>query len=70
MHKIGAFNFSTFKTQNFIQSSLQSFCHTVYYEKGYLEFNMNFTNYLPRLIDERLALYLSTFGAICLEGPK
>ena len=31
---------------------------------------MNLTNYLPRLIDERLELYLSTFGAVCLEGPK
>lgn len=26
--------------------------------------------YLPRVIDEKLEFYLSTFGAVCLEGPK
>ena len=31
---------------------------------------MNKSHYLPRLIDERVKLYLSTFGAVCIEGPK
>lgn len=31
---------------------------------------MNLLNYKPRLIDERIALYLKTFGALLLEGPK
>ena len=26
--------------------------------------------YRPRLIDDMVDLYLSTFGAVCLEGPK
>ena len=26
--------------------------------------------YLPRLIDKKLAKYLQTFGAVCVEGPK
>lgn len=26
--------------------------------------------YLKRLIDERIELYLSAFGAVCIEGPK
>ena len=31
---------------------------------------MNENNYMPRLIDERIEEYLSTFGAVCIEGPK
>ena len=31
---------------------------------------MNIDEYRPRLIDKRLDFYLSTFGAVCLEGPK
>lgn len=31
---------------------------------------MDKNKYLPRLIDERINLYLSTFGAVCIEGPK
>ena len=31
---------------------------------------MDKNKYLPRLIDERIKLYLSTFGAVCIEGPK
>lgn len=31
---------------------------------------MKIADYRPRLIDKRLDLYLSTFGAVCLEGPK
>lgn len=27
-------------------------------------------NYRPRLIDQKLDFYLSTFGAVCVEGPK
>ena len=27
-------------------------------------------NYHPRLIDERVDFFLSTFGAVCIEGPK
>ena len=26
--------------------------------------------YLPRIIDDRIAHYLKTFGAVCIEGPK
>ena len=28
------------------------------------------SKYIPRLIDDMVDLYLSTFGAVCLEGPK
>lgn len=28
------------------------------------------SKYRPRLIDDMVDLYLSTFGAVCLEGPK
>ena len=31
---------------------------------------MNEKNYLPRLIDDKISLYLSAFGAISIEGPK
>ena len=31
---------------------------------------MNRFDYKPRLIDKKLDLYLSTFGAVCVEGPK
>ena len=31
---------------------------------------MNKSHYLPRLIDKQVQLYLSTFGAVCIEGPK
>lgn len=31
---------------------------------------MNRSQYKPRLIDQRLAMYLATFGAVCIEGPK
>ena len=31
---------------------------------------MKLPNYKPRLIDERIKLYLATFGALLLEGPK
>ena len=31
---------------------------------------MDNNKYLPRLIDEQIKLYLSTFGAISIEGPK
>lgn len=27
-------------------------------------------DYKPRIIDQRVAEYLSTFGAVCIEGPK
>lgn len=27
-------------------------------------------HYRPRLVDKRIKLYLSTFGALCIEGPK
>lgn len=26
--------------------------------------------YMPRIIDKKLANYLNTFGAVCIEGPK
>ena len=26
--------------------------------------------YMPRVIDEKIEMYLDTFGAICIEGPK
>lgn len=32
--------------------------------------NMDRNRYLSRLVDKRLDLYLSTFGAVCVEGPK
>ena len=32
--------------------------------------NMDRKRYLSRLVDRRLDLYLSTFGAVCVEGPK
>lgn len=31
---------------------------------------MDRERYRPRLVDKRLDLYLSTFGAVCVEGPK
>ena len=31
---------------------------------------MNRFDYRARLIDKKLDLYLSTFGAVCVEGPK
>ena len=31
---------------------------------------MNNENYRPRIIDRQLEEYLSTFGAVCIEGPK
>ena len=31
---------------------------------------MDRNRYLARLVDKRLDLYLSTFGAVCVEGPK
>lgn len=31
---------------------------------------MNRLDYKARLIDKKLDLYLSTFGAVCVEGPK
>lgn len=31
---------------------------------------MNQKDYLPRLIDKRIENMLSTFGAVCIEGPK
>ena len=31
---------------------------------------MNIDEYRPRLIDKKLDFYLSTFGAVCVEGPK
>ncbi|HIT04177.1 MAG TPA: ATP-binding protein [Candidatus Caccocola faecipullorum] len=31
---------------------------------------MNNENYRPRIIDGQLKEYLSTFGAVCIEGPK
>ena len=27
-------------------------------------------DYIPRIIDSKLDEYLSTFGAVCVEGPK
>lgn len=30
----------------------------------------NNRDYLPRIIDKRIDLYLHTFGAVCIEGPK
>ncbi len=34
------------------------------------EKSMNLKEYKPRLIDETVKLYLSTFGAVLIEGPK
>ena len=31
---------------------------------------MDRNRYRPRLVDKRLDFYLSTFGAVCVEGPK
>lgn len=31
---------------------------------------MHKENYKPRIIDKKIEQYLSTFGAICIEGPK
>lgn len=31
---------------------------------------MNRLNYKPRVIDAKVEQYLSTFGAVCIEGPK
>ena len=31
---------------------------------------MKRNNYKPRIIDDKIEKYLSTFGAICIEGPK
>ena len=31
---------------------------------------MNQKDYMPRLIDKRIENMLSTFGAVCIEGPK
>jgi predicted AAA+ superfamily ATPase len=31
---------------------------------------MDKRNYMPRIIDARIAVYLKTFGAVCIEGPK
>ena len=31
---------------------------------------MEIAGYKPRVIDERLDMYLRTFGAVCVEGPK
>lgn len=31
---------------------------------------MDSSKYRPRMIDQRLKFYLSTFGAVCVEGPK
>ena len=31
---------------------------------------VKFNGYLSRLVDKRLDFYLSTFGAVCVEGPK
>ena len=31
---------------------------------------MNKKNYKPRIIDNKIHKYLSTFGALCIEGPK
>ena len=31
---------------------------------------MNHPNYKPRVIDAKVEEYLSTFGAVCIEGPK
>ena len=31
---------------------------------------MDMRKYRPRIIDKRINKYLSTFGAICIEGPK
>ena len=36
----------------------------------YVEKSMNKRDYKPRLIDRKLEEYLSTFGAVCVEGPK
>lgn len=31
---------------------------------------MDKQNYKPRVIDAKVKEYLSTFGAVCIEGPK
>ena len=31
---------------------------------------MNTVEYKSRLIDKKIDAYLSSFGAICIEGPK
>ena len=31
---------------------------------------MNNDNYKKRLVDEKVEIYLKTFGAVCIEGPK
>ena len=31
---------------------------------------MNNENYRPRIIDRQLEEYLSTFGAVCIEGAQ
>lgn len=31
---------------------------------------MDISNYKPRIIDKKIKTYLSTFGAVCIEGPK
>ena len=31
---------------------------------------MNRDEYKPRIIDKKIQEYLSTFGAVCVEGPK
>ena len=31
---------------------------------------MDKSNYMPRIIDDKIAAYLKTFGAVCIEGPK
>ena len=31
---------------------------------------MDKNRYKPRIADKRLDFYLSTFGAVCVEGPK
>lgn len=33
-------------------------------------FDFKTEEYLPRLIDKKIELYLGVFGAICIEGPK
>ena len=27
-------------------------------------------NYIPRAVDDKIDLYLTFFGAVCIEGPK
>ena len=31
---------------------------------------MDKQKYMPRLIDKKVEMYLKTFGALCIEGPK